>query len=219
MVVQVAVAVKDVEGEAAGMAQQRAQAVKEFMRTNFSLEPITENSAYITYLIGHADEQRLPDLLRSLESNTAALGIADIQVCLSMTWLKAVLAHLVYNRCSPPVRWWLWRGGTHSLLCTCCARAVDFNVHWSMQIALTSLEEVFLNIAKQAEIESSGDKLVPVEVNAGRKLMVPIGQEQITDPADNVSYRLSWGQDPGGGLCVADIVPIVATPPATMTNS
>lgn len=87
-----------------------------------------------------------------------------------------------------------------------------------MQIALTSLEEVFLNIAKQAEIESSRDKLVPVEV-AGRKLMVPIGQEQITDPADNVSYRLTWGQDPGGGLCVADIQPIAAISPVIIADN
>lgn len=79
--VQVAVAVKDVEGEAPDMAQQRAHAVKEFIQTGFSLEPVTENSAYITYLIGHADEQRLPDLLRSLESNTTGLGVADIQAC------------------------------------------------------------------------------------------------------------------------------------------
>lgn len=63
-------------------------------------------------------------------------------------------------------------------------------------------------VAKQAEIESSGDKLEPVEVNAGRKLMVPIGQETVTDPADNVSYKLTWGQDPNGGLCVASVEPI-----------
>eukprot|EP00892_Ulva_mutabilis_P002376 jgi/Ulvmu1/12139/UM085_0003.1 len=157
---QVAIAVKDIEGEAPAVAQQRAQAVKHFIHEGFGFEPITENNAYITYLIGHTDEQRLPELLRALESNTESLGIADTQ------------------------------------------------------IALTSLEEVFLNIAKQAEIESSGDKLMPVEVNAGRKLMVPIGQERVTDPADNISYTLTWGQDPNGGLCVASVQPITPMPPA-----
>lgn len=77
--VQVAIAVKDVEGEPRAMAQERAHAVKDFIRNNFSLDPVSENSAYITYLIGHDDEQRLPDLLRSLESNTSGLGVADIQ--------------------------------------------------------------------------------------------------------------------------------------------
>lgn len=92
---QVAIAVKDIEGEVPAVAQQRAQAVKEFIRAGFSFEPITENNAYITYLIGHADEQRLPELLRALESNTSSLGIADTQVgnsacsaCLERSWFQ-----------------------------------------------------------------------------------------------------------------------------------
>ena len=78
-----------------------------------------------------------------------------------------------------------------------------------LQIALTTLEEVFLNIAKQAEIENAQGKnvLVDAEVD-GKILPVNVGQELVTDPETNKSYRLGWGQDHNGELCVSLVVPL-----------
>lgn len=81
-----------------------------------------------------------------------------------------------------------------------------------LQIALTTLEEVFLNIAKQAEIENAQGKnvLVNAEVD-GKILPVQVGQELVTDPTTNRSYRLGWGQDHNGDLCVSEVVPLDPT--------
>jgi hypothetical protein len=85
-----------------------------------------------------------------------------------------------------------------------------------VQIALTTLEEVFLNIAKQAEIENASGKnlTVPVELDDGRQLQAPVGVEFMTDPATNQTYRLSWGQDHNGELCVTEAVLAPAAPTA-----
>lgn len=76
-----------------------------------------------------------------------------------------------------------------------------------LQIALTTLEEVFLNIAKQAEIENAQGKniIVNAEVD-GHLLPVNVGQELVTDPTTNKSYRLVWGQDHNGELCVSEAI-------------
>lgn len=77
-----------------------------------------------------------------------------------------------------------------------------------MQIALTTLEEVFLNIAKQAEIENASGKnlTADVELEDGRRLPAPLGQEVVTDPTNNQTYKLTWGQDHNGDLCVTEAV-------------
>jgi hypothetical protein len=76
-----------------------------------------------------------------------------------------------------------------------------------LQIALTTLEEVFLNIAKQAEIENAQGKNIIVHAEvAGRLLPVNVGQEFVTDPTTQKSYRLVWGQDHDGELCVSEAI-------------
>lgn len=81
----------------------------------------------------------------------------------------------------------------------------------ALQIALTTLEEVFLNIAKQAEIENAQGKDVIVQAEVDGKLLpVQVGQELVTDPATNKSYRLAWGQNHNGELCVSEVFPLPA---------
>lgn len=81
--------------------------------------------------------------------------------------------------------------------------ARHFSPHraWYVQIALTTLEEVFLNIAKEAEIEAAGDgATVEVFVEEGVPLMVPLGSDTIQNPVSGESYRLFWTQDDQGAL-------------------
>lgn len=81
--VQVAISVAKDEGDTPEAAQQRAVSVKTFIKDTYGFEPLSESSAYITYLIARSDEERLPAMLKNLENNTSALEISDIQVCTS----------------------------------------------------------------------------------------------------------------------------------------
>ncbi|GAX81954.1 hypothetical protein CEUSTIGMA_g9382.t1 [Chlamydomonas eustigma] len=77
-----------------------------------------------------------------------------------------------------------------------------------LQISLTSLEEVFLNIAKNAEIEdarSNGNTLpVDVPLPDGTVLKVPRGVEGVLNPLDGQMYKVRWGTDESGNLCVLE---------------
>uniref|UniRef100_A0A383W084 ABC transporter domain-containing protein n=1 Tax=Tetradesmus obliquus TaxID=3088 RepID=A0A383W084_TETOB len=79
-----------------------------------------------------------------------------------------------------------------------------------VQCSLASLEEVFLTIAKRAELEAAaqaGNSLVPVEApDGGRELLVPLGEEEVMHPSgDGRSYRVKWAQDDAGRLVVLDV--------------
>lgn len=67
------------ETEPSGAAERGAR-VKAFIKDHYGFEPLSESSAYITYLISRSDEARLPEMLKSLEANTETLGISDLQV-------------------------------------------------------------------------------------------------------------------------------------------
>jgi len=69
-----------------------------------------------------------------------------------------------------------------------------------LHVALTSLEEVFLSIARQAEMESNSNKVDKVELKDGSFLSVPLGVEQIVDPATGIQYNVKWAQDESGNL-------------------
>ncbi|GAX72794.1 hypothetical protein CEUSTIGMA_g249.t1 [Chlamydomonas eustigma] len=77
-----------------------------------------------------------------------------------------------------------------------------------LQISLTSLEEVFLNIAKNAEIEDARNtgNVVPVDVPLpdGTVLKVPRGEESVLNPVDGLRYKIRWGTDETGNLCVLE---------------
>eukprot|EP00192_Tetraselmis_astigmatica_P020949 CAMPEP_0117674012 /NCGR_PEP_ID=MMETSP0804-20121206/14798_1 /TAXON_ID=1074897 /ORGANISM="Tetraselmis astigmatica, Strain CCMP880" /LENGTH=279 /DNA_ID=CAMNT_0005482827 /DNA_START=381 /DNA_END=1220 /DNA_ORIENTATION=- len=71
-----------------------------------------------------------------------------------------------------------------------------------LHVALTSLEEVFLSIARQAEMENSGGSNTTREVEAddGQLLRVPLGLEHYQHPQTGAPYTIRWAQDESGNL-------------------
>lgn len=79
-----------------------------------------------------------------------------------------------------------------------------------VQLSMTSLEEVFLNIAKQAEIDEAqrkGTATKAVALPGGGTIFVPIGADTITD-AQGVVWRVVWAQSEDGSLEVMDLKPV-----------
>lgn len=71
-----------------------------------------------------------------------------------------------------------------------------------VQLSLTSLEEVFLNIARKAEMEaaaSSGSGEVVHVLDDGGRLRIPLGAELVQHPTTGVAYKVGGG---GGSLGV-----------------
>lgn len=74
-----------------------------------------------------------------------------------------------------------------------------------VQIHMTSLEEVFLNIAKKAEIEASkaeGETSEEVRLEDGSLLEVPLGQDTAVHEETGDTYSITWAQDEEGKLQV-----------------
>jgi ABC-type multidrug transport system ATPase subunit len=79
-----------------------------------------------------------------------------------------------------------------------------------LHVALTSLEEVFLSIARQAELEDNPDKVEHAELPDGSLLLVPLGVERVQHPATGVTYAVKWGQDESGNLQILHTQPLEA---------
>ena len=81
-----------------------------------------------------------------------------------------------------------------------------------VQIQMTSLEEVFLNIAKKAEIEASlaegGVSEEEIRLEDGSILKVPIGQDYAVHDETHVTYSIQWAQDEMGRLQVQSWEPV-----------
>ncbi|GIL78966.1 hypothetical protein Vretimale_187 [Volvox reticuliferus] len=85
-----------------------------------------------------------------------------------------------------------------------------------VQLSLTSLEEVFLNIARKAEMEAaaaSGQAFVKHTMDDGSKLQIPLGAELVAHPTTKIMYQVRWGTDEAGRLVILDTS--VAPPPPT----
>ncbi|GFR51512.1 hypothetical protein Agub_g13927, partial [Astrephomene gubernaculifera] len=77
-----------------------------------------------------------------------------------------------------------------------------------VQLSLTSLEEVFLNIARRAEMEAaavSGQAEVAHVTDEGVRLNIPIGAEWVAH--EGVTYKVRWGTDEAGRLVIMDASP------------
>ncbi|KAJ4961979.1 hypothetical protein NE237_021889 [Protea cynaroides] len=90
-----------------------------------------------------------------------------------------------------------------------------------IQLGLTTLEEVFLNIAKQAELESAVAEgaLVTLTLTNGTSLEIPIGARFIgipgTESAENprgFMVEVYWEQDDSGTLCISGHSPETPIP-------
>ncbi|TKY73412.1 ABC transporter A family member 2 [Spatholobus suberectus] len=90
-------------------------------------------------------------------------------------------------------------------------REEEFGIS-DVQLGLTTLEEVFLNIAKQAELESAAaeGRLVTLTLTSGESVQIPIGARFVgipgTESAENPTgfmVEVYWEQDDTGALCIA----------------
>lgn len=80
-----------------------------------------------------------------------------------------------------------------------------------IQLSLTSLEEVFLTIAKEAELDAAareGKTTMDVTVSDGTTLQVPLDAEYVINPDSRQIYKVQWGQDDSGRLVVIDAVAV-----------
>ncbi|KAJ9560158.1 hypothetical protein OSB04_005318 [Centaurea solstitialis] len=90
-------------------------------------------------------------------------------------------------------------------------RAEEFGIS-DIQLSLTTLEEVFLNIAKQAEFESAAaeGRFTTLALSSGTSLQIPVGARYIGIPGTvssenprGVMVEVFWGQDDAGTLCIS----------------
>ncbi|WOL00344.1 ABC transporter A family member 2 isoform X1 [Canna indica] len=91
-----------------------------------------------------------------------------------------------------------------------------------IQLGLTTLEEVFLNIAKQAELESSSaeENLVMLNLSSGSSIQIPKGARFIAIPGTEseehprgLMVEVFWEQDDTGTLCISGHSPETDIPP------
>ncbi|KAK4437089.1 ABC transporter A family member 2 [Sesamum alatum] len=103
-----------------------------------------------------------------------------------------------------------------------------------IQLGLTTLEEVFLNIAKKAELESAAAEgtFGTLILSSGASLQVPVGARFIgipgmesTENPRGIMVEVYWQQDDSGALCISGysdempIPPHVQLPPTSTPTS
>jgi hypothetical protein len=103
-----------------------------------------------------------------------------------------------------------------AFLATLDARRQELGVT-DLQISLTSLEEVFLSIARRAEVEAAAGETAAVELPDGGTVEVALGEEWATD-AQGRHYFIRWAQDDSGALQVLKAEPVQARP-ATLAGA
>ncbi|XP_015068163.1 ABC transporter A family member 2 [Solanum pennellii] len=89
-----------------------------------------------------------------------------------------------------------------------------------IQLGLTTLEEVFLNIARQAELEEVAEgSSATLTLNTGLSLQIPIGARFVKIPGTESSgnpigtmVEVYWDQDDSGRLCISGHSPDMPIP-------
>ncbi|KAM7479997.1 hypothetical protein LguiA_028210 [Lonicera macranthoides] len=96
-----------------------------------------------------------------------------------------------------------------------------------IQLGLTTLEEVFLNIAKQAELENAAaeGRFTTLTLTSGTSVQIPVGARFIgipaTESAENprgTMVEVYWEQDDSGALCISGHSPETPIPPLVQLN-
>ncbi|CAA7035148.1 unnamed protein product [Microthlaspi erraticum] len=91
------------------------------------------------------------------------------------------------------------------------SRESEFGIS-DIQLGLATLEEVFLNIARRAELESATAEgtMVTLELESGISLEIPVGARFVgipeTENAENpsgVMVEVYWQQDGSGSMCIS----------------
>ncbi|XP_028787945.1 ABC transporter A family member 2 [Neltuma alba] len=101
-------------------------------------------------------------------------------------------------------------------------REEEFGIS-DIQLGLATLEEVFLNIARQAELESAtaeGSSTI-LTLTSGESVKIPVGARFVgipgTESAENprgIMVEVYWEQDDTGALCIAGHSGQVPVPPS-----
>ncbi|KAM1099857.1 hypothetical protein ACFX15_006173 [Malus domestica] len=100
-------------------------------------------------------------------------------------------------------------------------RESEFGIS-DIQLGLTTLEEVFLNIARQAELETATaeGRLVPLTLTSGAYVEIPVGARFVGIPgtasAENprgTMVEVYWEQDDSGALCISGYSAEAPIPP------
>ncbi|EOA23155.1 hypothetical protein CARUB_v10016638mg [Capsella rubella] len=90
-------------------------------------------------------------------------------------------------------------------------REEEFGIS-DIQLGLATLEEVFLNIARKAELESAAvdGTMVTLDLTSGSSVEIPVGARFIgipgTETAENpqgIMVEVYWQQDESGSLCIS----------------
>ncbi|KAJ8620984.1 hypothetical protein MRB53_029513 [Persea americana] len=99
---------------------------------------------------------------------------------------------------------------------------------FDIQLGLTTLEEVFLNIAQRAELEdaSAEASLVPLTLESGALVQIPRGARFIGIPGSEspenprgLMVEVYWDQDDTGALCISGHSSEIPIPPSVSTRS
>ncbi|XP_075097484.1 ABC transporter A family member 11-like [Nicotiana tabacum] len=100
-------------------------------------------------------------------------------------------------------------------------RKTEFGI-LNIQIGLTTLEEVFMNIAKKAELEEakSEGSIKTLALASGTTLQVPLGSKYVEIPGTTSSenprglmVEVYWEQDNHGNLCISGHSNEIPVPP------
>ncbi|XVF51956.1 hypothetical protein PTKIN_Ptkin04bG0225700 [Pterospermum kingtungense] len=101
-------------------------------------------------------------------------------------------------------------------------REAEFGIS-DIQLGLTTLEEVFLNIARQAELETAAaeGRLVTLTItSSGASIEIPVGAKFVgipgTESAENprgLMVEVYWQQDDSGALCISGHSDEIPVPP------
>ncbi|CAN8251970.1 unnamed protein product [Cochlearia groenlandica] len=99
-------------------------------------------------------------------------------------------------------------------------RESEFGIS-DIQLGLATLEEVFLNIARRAELESATIEgtMVTLELNSGISVEIPVGARFVgipgTENAENprgIMVEVYWQQDGSGSMCISGQSPEMQIP-------
>eukprot|EP01026_Neomeris_dumetosa_P039658 TRINITY_DN3260_c0_g1_i6.p1 TRINITY_DN3260_c0_g1~~TRINITY_DN3260_c0_g1_i6.p1 ORF type:complete len:980 (-),score=135.90 TRINITY_DN3260_c0_g1_i6:302-3241(-) len=140
--------------------EKAAKEVKEFFNQQMDLKAVSEDKAYIHFVIPKDKEERLPQFLALLEEKKDELKISDIQ------------------------------------------------------LSLTTLQDVFLKIAKEVEVQHArqAGTMSTLVLPEGQRVLVQPGQEFTTSP-QGVTYNIRWNQDDDGNLVIVEATPLLTTTP------
>ncbi|XP_030521657.1 ABC transporter A family member 2-like isoform X1 [Rhodamnia argentea] len=92
-----------------------------------------------------------------------------------------------------------------------------------IQLGLTTLEEVFLNIAKQAELENAAAerRLATLTLTSGTSVQIPVGAQFVgipgtesTENSRGIMVEVYWQQDDSGALCISGHSSEMPIPPS-----